>query len=85
MFHEQDNSILKSEEFAALGTDVIAYVREISGAQIHEVFSEDLELERDGKYWGLFAADGLPLMFSNQPDQVLNGAFYNDLRAVLLN
>ena len=85
MFQNHKESAIGAEDFAALGTDAIAYVREISGSEILATFSGDMELEKDQTYWGLFAADGQPLMFSNQADQVLNGAFYNDLHAVLTN
>ena len=85
MFHNHSNGGLKLEEFVALGTDAIAYVREISGSEIHETFSQEIELDDETTYWGLFAADGQPLMFSDRPDQVLNNAFYNDLKAVLTN
>ena len=85
MFHDHKNSAVEPEEFAALGSDVIAYVRKISGSEINAAFPDGLELERDETYWGLFAADGQPLMYSNQLDQVLNGAFYNDLCAVYPN
>ena len=82
---DQKNPIAKPEDFANLGTETLAYVREISGLEIHTVLPQGVELDEDGIYWGLFAADGQPLMFADQAHQVFNEAFYNDLQAVRLN
>jgi len=83
MFHDHENKLLKNEEFADLGTDVVAYMREITGTEILDTFPGKVELDEERNYWALFAANGSPLMVAEKAGDVINGAFYNDLRAVL--
>lgn len=85
MIRNSESTVLDTEEFALLGKDTVAYVKELSGSEVSSAILEDLNLDKEDRIWGLFAADGNPLMFSNQPDQVVNGAFYNDLKALLPN
>lgn len=85
MYQNHDKSLMRPEEFAALGTDMVAYMREISGEEISEAFPQSIELDDRRKYWALFAANGTPLMIADQPQDLLNGAFYNNLHAILPN
>ena len=85
MYQHNQDSMLASEDFAALGNDFIAYMREIPGAELADLLPQDTDLEEDRTYWVLFAADGQPLMVSDQSTELLNGAFYNDLEAIFPN
>ncbi|MEM9332118.1 MAG: DUF1150 family protein [Pseudomonadota bacterium] len=79
------NDFLKREDFAALGSDAVAYMRKISAEDLSNVFPDALELKAGKKYWALFAANGQPLMLSDKASELKSSAFYNDLHAVLPN
>ena len=85
MFHDHRNDIMKLEEFAALGTDAIAYVRKITAEEVQEAFPNVTQLEAGHSYWALFAANGEPLVLADQEADIMSSAFYNDLSAVLPN
>ena len=85
MFHDHKTDYLRPEDFAALGTDAIAYVRKISAEEIREKFPAAPPLKNGQNYWALFAANGEPLMLADQEAEIMSSAFYNDLEAVLPN
>jgi len=85
MFHDHTDAILKQEEFAALGTDAVAYVRKITTEEVLEAFPNITELEEGRNYWALFAANGDPLVLADKETDIMSSAFYNDLSAVLPN
>lgn len=85
MYQFDSRPLMNAEELAALGIDFVAYVREISGSELDDLLAEGPELDPDRNYWALFAANGQPLMISDQPDEIMNDAFYNDLQPILPN
>ncbi|MEM9278655.1 MAG: DUF1150 family protein [Pseudomonadota bacterium] len=85
MFHDHKTDFLKQDEFAALGTDAVAYMRKITAEEMTETFPNVPELKAGHDYWALFAANGEPLMLADEASEVKSSAFYNDLQAVLPN
>ena len=85
MFQHDHKALLEAEEFAALGNNLVAYMREMRGWEIAELIPDTSGLHNQTVYWVLFAADGEPLMVSDQASELMNGAFYNDLEAILPN
>lgn len=81
MYQPDHKSILAAEEFAALGNNLIAYMREMNGDALAELLPDLTQLDAASRYWVLFAADGEPLMVSDQQSELINSAFYNDLQA----
>ena len=85
MFQDHAGNLKEMQEFAALGSDAIAYMREISTEEIKSAFPNTPELEEGHLYWALFAADGSPLVLADSREEITSSAFYNDLSAVLPN
>lgn len=85
MFHNNQNDLLEMQEFAQLGNDVVAYMREITADEIKEKFPGTDELKSGETYWALFAADGTPLVLANNQQHVSNEAFLSDLKTILPN
>ncbi|MBO6813793.1 MAG: DUF1150 family protein [Rhizobiaceae bacterium] len=88
MFHYNDQNHEQLQEFedlANMGSDAIAYMRQITAEEIAEAFPGTPELEPGHLYWALFAADGSPLVLADSQSDVSSSAFYNDLEAVLPN
>ena len=85
MYHDHTRNFLQPEEFAALGKDAVTYFRQISAEEIKKAFPDAAELESKREYWVLFAANGEPLMVTDQEVDVISSAFYNDLEAIKPN
>lgn len=85
MEHLTDGNLFQADEFAKLGNNTIAYVREMTASEIDRMFPDELKLEGQETYWALFAADGEPLMLADQQQPILKEAFFNDLQALLPN
>ena len=83
----QENGFEREETFklAALGSDLITYMREISSDEIILHFPEVEDDQIENACWALFAADGTPLMLANDPSALENSAFYNNLIALRPN
>jgi len=79
-------AINEMQELASMGGDSIAYMRQISGAEIIKRFpGAPEELDEDMDYWALFAADGQPLVLANTREEITASAFHSDLVSVLPN
>lgn len=85
MYQNNHSDLLKMQELADLGNDVVAYMREITSEEIKQKFSGTDGLEPGQTYWALFAADGTPLVLANDQQDISNEAFLSDLKAILPN
>ncbi len=85
MFHDHKSDIYNVEDLAQMGSDVIAYMREMTSEEISEAFPKTPELEENQTYWALFSADGAPLMLATERADITSSAFHNNLKTVLLN
>lgn len=85
MFQSTDQNIKELEKLAAVGSDAIAYMRQIKAEEVINAFPDTQELEDGQTYWALFAADGTPLVLAQNQEDVFSSAFYNDLKAILPN
>ena len=85
MFHDKDLSPQTQDALAKIGTDAVAYMREMTVEEIMNAFPQTLELEQGETYWALFGADGAPLMLASDRIDVASSAFYSNLKAVLPN
>lgn len=70
---------------ASMGTDAIAYMREITAGEIAKKFPGVPDMDANTLCWALFAADGTPLMLASDIHELENSAFYNNLTAVRPN
>jgi len=85
MFHDAELNKNTQENLAALGTDAVAYMRQMTGAEIVKAFPYTPKLVKTEKYWALFGADGSPLMLASSQSDITSSAFLNDLKTVLPN
>lgn len=81
---QQRPTVTKSD-LEHLGEGVVAYVREIGSDELKGKFPGLPELQPNTRLWGLFAADGQPILLSDARDRALAGAFENDLVPVALH
>ncbi len=88
MYHDVELNNLtaeNTEKLAQMGSDVIAYMREMTVEEIKASFPETPDLEQGQTYWALFGADGAPLMLASERVDIASSAFYNNLKPVLPN
>ena len=85
MLHDKDLSPQTQDALAKVGTDAVAYMREMTVEEVMNAFPQTPELEQGETYWALFGADGAPLMLASDRIDVASSAFYSNLKAVLPN
>lgn len=73
------------EALAAMGGGELAYVRAFRAAELRHIFPQSAELHPAVQLFGLFAADGTPLMLADTRDAVISGAWNNDLAMATLH
>ncbi len=74
---------MNAEEFALLGGGEIAYVREISAEQAHEIVDGLPEnLPVDVRLFGVYAADGTCMAITDSQESALASVWENDLHAM---
>lgn len=85
MFHDLEINNQQAETLAQMGSNAIAYMREMTTEEIKIAFPETPELEDGQTYWALFGADGAPLMLASERVEIASSAFYNNLKAIMPN
>lgn len=85
MFHDAKAQIPDADTLAQMGSDALAYMREITTEEIEDKFPGIPDLEKGVTYWAMFAADGTPLMLAGNRKELINSAYFNDLTAILPN
>ncbi len=83
MFHDTELNKHSVEALAQMGSDAVAYMREMTVEEITSAFPDTPELENNQTYWALFGADGAPLMLASERVDVASSAFYNNLKAIM--
>jgi hypothetical protein len=81
----QDQSPLSAAELAGLGEGVVAYLREMRSEELKMKFPGLPEIAPGLRLWALFAANGQPILLSDERDRAIAGAFENDLTPVALH
>ena len=81
----QDQSPLSASELAGLGEGVVAYLREMQSEELKLKFPGLPEIAPGLRLWALFAANGQPILLSDERDRAIAGAFENDLTPVAIN
>jgi hypothetical protein len=72
-------------QLAHLGEGVVAYLREIDSDELKGKFPGLPEIASGTKLWALFAANGQPILLSDERDRAIAGAFANDLTPVSIH
>jgi hypothetical protein len=83
--HEHDDNPLTAAELASLGEGSLAYLREIDSEELRGKFPGMPEIAPGTRLWAVFAANGRPIMLTDQRDSALAGVMQHDLIAVSLH
>lgn len=70
---------LSSVEFALLGGGQVAYVRELSGLQARDLFSDLEDIADEARLYGVYAADGTCMAITDSRAAAVANAFEQDL------
>lgn len=76
---------LSQADLAHLGEGSVAYLREIGTDELKGKFPGLPEMTPGLKLWALFAANGQPILLSDERERALAGAFENDLTTVAIH
>ncbi|MBK8457987.1 MAG: DUF1150 family protein [Phyllobacteriaceae bacterium] len=76
---------LSKEELAHVGEGAIGYVRKIKSDDMARRFPGMPDMAPGLDLWALFAANGAPILLTNQRDAALQGAAENELTPVSLH
>jgi hypothetical protein len=82
---EIHETVLTPSELAHLGEGVVAYLREMQSDELKSKFPGLPEIASGTRLWALFAANGQPILLSDEKDRVIAGAFENDLTPVAIH
>lgn len=85
MFHDKNFDIKKADALAQMGSDVVAYMRQMTAEEIISAFPNTTNLEAGQSYWALFGANGAPLMLASERADIAITAIQNNLKPVLPN
>ncbi|MEI5682263.1 DUF1150 family protein [Mesorhizobium sp. CGMCC 1.15528] len=77
--------VLTQAELAHLGEGTVAYLREIDSDELKGKFPGLPEIASGTTLWALFAANGQPILLSDERDRALAGAMENDLTPVAIH
>ena len=85
MTRTDETITMTSSEFAHLGEGSVAYLRKVSSEELLGRFPNLGEIAPGMVLWALFAANGQPILLSDQRDRAVAGAFENDLVPVAIH
>lgn len=72
-------------ELAHLGEGTLAYLRKVTSDDLRGRFPGLSEITPGLELWALFAANGQPILLSDQRDRAIAGALENDLVPVAIH
>lgn len=76
---------LTATEFAHLGEGVVAYMREMDSDDLRGKFPNLPEIQPGLRLWALFAANGQPIMLSDERSSAIASAMQHDLTPVSIH
>lgn len=85
MTETENRPVLSQADLAHLGEGTVAYLREMESEDLKGRFPGLPDIQPGLKLWALFAADGRPILLSDERDRALAGAFENHLVPVALH
>lgn len=77
--------VLTEAQLAHLGEGVVAYLREIDSDELKGRFPGLPELAPGTRLWALFAANGQPILLTDERANALAGAMEHDLTPVSIH
>ncbi|QDZ02171.1 DUF1150 family protein [Nitratireductor mangrovi] len=70
---------MSQDQFAHLGEGAVAYLRKVSSDDLRGRFPNLPEIASGLELWALFAANGQPIMLTDERESALGAAIQNDL------
>lgn len=77
-----ERSRISAAALASLGDGRVAYVRTLLSEDASQLFPNAPEMAPGHKLWALLAADGTPIVLSDNPQAVFTNAMENNLVTV---
>jgi hypothetical protein len=81
----QQRNAISQAELAHIGEGVVAYLREIDSDELRGKFPGMPEIAAGTRLWAVFAADGRPILLSDQRASAIAGALEQDLTPVSIH
>ncbi|MGY6707924.1 MAG: BQ00720 family protein [Rhizobiaceae bacterium] len=82
---EQAKHDLSEMELAHLGEGVVAYLREMDSDELRGKFPGMPEIAAGTRLWAVFAADGRPILLTDERSTAIAGALQQDLTPVSIH
>lgn len=77
--------VMTKDELAHIGEGAVGYLRKITGGEMSAAFPGIPGLEPNVELWALFAANGQPLLVTDELSSALAGAQENELVPVAIH
>lgn len=81
---EAKNQVTQAQ-LAGLGEGVVAYLREIPSEELQGKFPGLPHIQPGTKLWALFAANGQPILLTDERSHAIASAMENDLTPVAIH
>lgn len=85
MTENETKITVTQDQLAHIGEGVVAYMREMDAEEFQGKFPQVQNLEPGMRLWALFAADGRPIMLTDERASAMAGAYENELTTVSLH
>lgn len=85
MTEHERNSTMTADQFAHLGEGALAYLKKVKSEELKGRFPGMPEIAPGLELWALFAANGQPILLTDERDSALGAAVQNDLTAVSIH
>ena len=76
---------MTADQFAHLGEGALAYLKKVKSEELKGRFPGMPEIAPGLELWALFAANGQPILLTDERDSALGAAMQNDLTAVSIH
>ncbi|MFN3363117.1 MAG: DUF1150 family protein [Allorhizobium sp.] len=85
MLLKEASSSLTKSELAHLGAGEVGYIRKMKSDEVSRCFPEAPEIDPTLDLWALFAADGTPILLTDNRSSTFFKAAEDDLKTVSLH
>lgn len=85
MLLNEANARLSQSELAHIGAGEVGYIRKMRVEEVSRCFPEAPEIDPNLDLWALFAADGTPILLTDNRSSTFFKAAEDDLKTVSLH
>ncbi|SMD04448.1 DUF1150 family protein [Rhizobium sp. RU36D] len=85
MLLKEANARLSQSELAHIGAGEVGYIRKMRVEEVSRCFPEAPEIDPNLDLWALFAADGTPILLTDNRSSTFFKAAEDDLKTVSLH